>query len=93
MTCKLCGQPADIPVKYSPEEVWSCDSDYAQLAAINLKDNGRARLNSTVDSYTSTSGKVGKITAGKDWEIKHRRISRDDGRTVINSKTGKEAQY
>ena len=34
-----------------------------------------------------------RLTTGKDWEISNRIVSKDDGTTVVNKTTGKEAQY
>lgn len=34
-----------------------------------------------------------KLTVGKSWEIDNRVTSKDDGVTVVNRATGKEAQY
>ena len=93
MNCSLCGNEANIVVVYSPEEIWSCDRDYKELAKVYLRDNSRARLNKTIESYTRKDGTKGKITSGKAWEIENRRVSRDDGKSVINAKTGKPAQY
>lgn len=50
-------------------------------------------LGQTADKWIKNDGTVGKITVGKQWEIDNRRISRDDGVTVINHATGKEPQY
>ena len=33
------------------------------------------------------------LTVGKAWEIDQRVISKDDGKTVLNRRTGKETQY
>lgn len=40
-----------------------------------------------------TSDGKHRVTRGKQSEIDNRTISRDDGLTVINMKTGREAQY
>ena len=55
-------------------------------------------LNQTLERWEHRSKKTGsivkhKLTKGKDWEIENRRISLDDNKTVINTKTGKPAQY
>lgn len=34
-----------------------------------------------------------RLSVGKDYEISNRAISRDDGKTVINSKTGRPSDY
>ena len=50
-----------------------------------------------MDKWTHVDKKTGrtikhKISGGKDWEIKNRVISKDDGKTPINRVTGKPAQ-
>jgi hypothetical protein len=55
-------------------------------------------LNQTLERWTHRSKKTDslvhhKLTKGKDWEIENRRVSLDDGKTVINKATGKPAQY
>ena len=37
--------------------------------------------------------KTSTLTVGKAWEIDNRMVSREDKKTVINRKTGREAQY
>lgn len=34
-----------------------------------------------------------RLTTGKAWEIEQRVVSPDDGKTIINRKTGRETQY
>lgn len=63
----------------------SCVGGYIKLR--------RCDLGQTVEVYPNKDGKEGRLTTGKAWEIENRSISRDDGKTVINSKTGKPAQY
>ncbi len=78
-----CNQGGSIVVCYQPQYVRSCDEHYDELY----------RTFQTVDTYKKSDGSVGKITAGKAWEIENRTISPDDGRSVVNKKTGKPAQY
>lgn len=49
---------------------------------------GNANLGQTLDSDGKT-----RVTYGKAWEIKNRGLSKDDGKTIINLKTGKPAEY
>jgi hypothetical protein len=53
-------------------------------------------LGQTVEKWTHVNKqgeeKKHKLTVGKDWEINNRAIA-EDGKTVINRVTRKEAQY
>ena len=55
-------------------------------------------LNQSLETWTHRNKRSGKLinhklTKGKAFEIENRRISLDDGYSVINVKTGKPAQY
>lgn len=54
-------------------------------------------LGQTVQKWTHIDKKTGneikhKLTSGKEWEITNRKFA-EDGKTVINRVTNKEAQY
>jgi len=94
-----CYSEGNIPVKYAPLEVLSCDEHWHKLYKLHLtgKKYSNASLGQTMDKWTHVDKKTGrtikhKISGGKDWEIKNRVISKDDGKTPINRVTGKPAQ-
>lgn len=64
----------------------------AQVSAKRYNVN----LGQTIEKWTNVDKKgvehKHKLTVGKDWEISNRRLA-EDGKTVINSVTNKEAQY
>ena len=90
-----CNQEGSIVVTYQPIYVASCDECYAALYKMFLKSRRKQNCNlgQTVHEYVKKDGSRGRLTAGKDWEIANRTISKDDGKTVINKVTGKPAQY
>jgi len=103
-TSKCCSYPecsvdGPIVVLYAPVEVRSCDEHWPALYKHYLTGKKRsvAGLGQTVESWTHIDKKTGnevkhKITTGKQFEIVNRELA-DDGKTVINKKTGKPAQY
>ena len=90
-----CNQEGSIVVCYQPLYVRSCDEHYRELYKSFLKSRRPRNVNlgQTVDTYVKSDGSIGKITAGKAWEIENRTISPDDGRSVVNKKTGKPPEY
>lgn len=93
MNCSICGNKATIPVRYAPEEIWSCDDCWstAYSKLLKAKKQYPCDLGSVVDKYPRKDGSVGKITKGKAWEIDNRRTMPDG--SIVNQKTGREAQY
>jgi len=86
--CPSCGaETPKLIIFTEPKKLGcaSCGTPKARPYNVNLGQ--------TVQYYKRRDGGQGKISAGKAWEIEHRTVSKEDGKTVINSKTGKEAQY
>lgn len=52
----------------------------------------RPKYNAMLNQAFASDG-VTRLSNGKAWEIANRIVSPDDGRTMINKKTGKPAQY
>lgn len=93
--CYLCPSQGVYGIVLAPTEVYSCESHYDELfySFIKRKSRSVCDLHTSVDSYENTkTHKRQRISKGKDWEIKHRTLA-EDGKTVINKVTGKEAQY
>jgi len=94
-SCKYedCNQEATIVVCYEPLYVRSCDEHYSVLYKMFLKSRRPRNVNlgQTVDTYVKSDGSIGKITAGKAWEIENRTITPEGN--VINKKTKKDPQY
>jgi hypothetical protein len=90
---KDCNQDATIVICYQPLYVRSCDEHYKQLSKEYLKSKRprNANLGQVVDTYKKADGSLGKITYGKDSEIKNRTITPEG--QVINKQSGKDAQY
>lgn len=55
-------------------------------------EHGGSKFNWQLHDVLHRDGRT-KVTRGKAWEIDQRIKSPDDGRTIINRKTGKPAQY
>jgi hypothetical protein len=53
---------------------------------------GPKKYNVHLGQTWASDGKT-RLTHGKAWEIGNRVVSPDDGKTLINKKTGKPAQY
>lgn len=83
-TCKAETNKLIYPVGY---EETVCPNCY------QVKNVSNINLHLVSDSWEDKNGKKRRITEGKRWEIEHRTISKDDGVTVINDWTKKEAQY
>ena len=101
MNCSFpgCSDSGPIVVLYYPSEVRSCDTHWPAFYRHYLigKKRSNVNLNQILDRWTHIDKKTGneikhKLSAGKDWEINNRVISRDDGVTVINRATGKPAE-
>ena len=85
--CPNCKKPSDKLVIYeSPKKFLGCPA-----CGIKKATRYNVHLGQVVDVYPRKDGTTGKITYGKNWEINNRGLS-PDGR-VINTKTGKDAQY
>lgn len=84
--CPSCGEKAARLVIYTDPKKLGCPGCGVPKPRTSL-----AGLGQTAQYYVKKDGSRGKITTGKKWEIEHR-TTRPDG-SVINSKTGKEAQY
>lgn len=89
-----CDQKPEVPVLYAPE-IWACDEHYLILykTYIKNKESKNVNLGQVVQYYKKRDGSRGRITHGKAWEIDNRTVSKQDGKTIINRRTGKEAQY
>ena len=94
-----CQTPGLIVVLYAPVEIRSCDEHWPEMYSRYLtgKKRSTAGLGQTVERWTHVDKASGKeikhkITVGKQFEIVNRGFA-DDGKTVINKKTGKLAQY
>lgn len=95
MNCYSCNHVALINVIYAPVEVWSCDKHFSELYNLFLKSRRKVNVNlgQVIDKWVKPDGTIGKITVGKDWEIRNRTISNDDGRSVVNKVNGKPPEY
>lgn len=85
-TCRTCKAPTN-KVIYAvglPETV--CPSCYQMNPRHNVN------LHQTADAWVGPNGKKHRMSVGKQSEIDHRRLAEDNW-TVINSESGKEAQY
>jgi hypothetical protein len=100
-TCSYpeCQVEGLVIVKYAPVEVRSCDDHWPALYKQHLlgKSKSNVNLGQTLERWTHVDKKTGnsiahKLSAGKAWEIENRRVSQDDGVTVVNRATGKPAQ-
>lgn len=87
-------------VVFHPQQILACDEHYHVLdhQYLRRKRSHNVNLGQVVDRSTHIDKKTGreithKITTGKAWEIDNRRLSQDDGFTVVNRATGKPAQY
>lgn len=76
-----------------------CKKDVTRLTYGDKCSTGACRgcyhgsgIDLSLNGVIWTDGKT-RLTKGKAWEIDNRTVSRDDGRTVVNRKTGKPAQY
>lgn len=84
--CPSCGVKAARLIIFENPRKLGCDScGTPKRPATNVN------LGQTANYYVKKDGSRGRMTVGKAWEIEHRSLS-PDGR-VINSKTGKEAQF
>lgn len=84
--CPSCGAKASRLIIYNEPKKLGCPScGVPKTRATNVN------LNQTAQYYTKKDGSRGRMTTGKAWEIEHRSLSPEG--QVINSKTGKEAQY
>ena len=98
MPCLLCGKQEARPIYigyFDMKDIYSCDEHYPELDKryIRNKRFSNANLHLAVDSWENTkTHKRQKVTTGKAWEIAHRTLA-EDGKTVVNSVTGKEAEY
>lgn len=101
-TCSYpeCQAEGLVVVLYAPVEVRSCDEHWPALYKHYLtgKKRSNANLGQTLEKWTHVDKKSGKevthkLSVGKSWEIENRRVSQDDGVTVVNRATGKPAQY
>lgn len=88
-----CNQDGCIVILYSPQMVRSCDEHATELCKKFLKSRRQRNVNlgQTVDTYTKSDGSIGKITAGKAWEIENRTITPEG--QVVNKKTKRDPQY
>ena len=83
--CPSCGSETPKLVIFTePKRLGcpNCGTPKAKFVNVNLGQ--------TVDRYIRKDGSKGRITQGKAWEIDNRVIREG---TVVNRKTGKEAQY
>lgn len=95
-----CEAKGPINVKYAPQHIRSCDKHWSSMYRMHLTGARKfsANLHQIVDKSTHRDKKTGKLishklSVGKQWEIDNRRLSPDDGATVVNRATGKPAQY
>lgn len=89
-------------LKDHPEGGWYCPNQNCQEQTNKLIYSGKKIYCPQCFTYRSLTGGINlhqnvgdretQITRGKMWEIDNRGVSRDDGRTVINRITGREAQ-
>lgn len=93
MKCLNCENEGVIPVKYAPEEIWSCDDCWPVLYNLVLRSKKKfiCDLHNPVDKYVRKDGSTGKITKGKAWEIDNRVVGKEG--KVINRLTKRETQY
>lgn len=86
MICDTCEKETTRKIAPRTSEGWNgkftCPSCYHTTAVVDHKGLG-PNLHQKQDG----------VTVGKTWEIDNRFISRDDGVTVLNRKTGQKAQY
>jgi transcription elongation factor Elf1 len=62
-------------------------------ACYHSTNRTNCNLGQVVDKWVDEDGKTRRVTYGKAWEIENRRISKDDGVTVVNYATGQETKY
>lgn len=85
-------------VIFHPLEVLACDEHYSVLAEAYLrrKPFRNVSLGQTLEKWTHVdkqgNERKHRITHGKAYEIDSRGLA-EDGKTVINKKTGKPTQY
>lgn len=94
--CNYCKQQVKQLVIPADKKILACRSCAYPEGAPRPTYN--VNLGQTVEKWTHIDKKTGneikhKVTTGKQWEIEHRRLSGDDGHTVVNYATGKPAQY
>lgn len=88
MECPICHNPTNKLVIPADGKKLGCRECVGfSKAPTNVN------LGQTLDTYTKKDGTKGKITVGKNWELENRRVSMDDGRTIINQVTGKPPEY
>lgn len=89
--CPSCGSKTPRLIIFTDPHKLGCDS-----CGIRKPRARNVNLGQVVERWSDVSKKGvernHKITTGKAWEIEHRTLA-EDGKTVINSVTGKEAQY
>lgn len=84
--CPSCKAETNKLVIYEHPKKLGCPA-----CGVPKSRQGLAGLGQTAQYYTKKDGSQGKITTGKKWELEHRRLTPEG--QVINSKTGKDAQY
>lgn len=93
--CKYdeCNQEGSIVICYQPLYVLSCDEHYKELYRTFLKSRRKWNVNlgQVVDKWVKPDGSIGRITEGKDWEIRNRTITPEG--EVVNKVTGKPPEY
>lgn len=83
--CPSCGSQTPKLVIYQEPRKLGCPN-----CGVPKPIQHNVNLGQTVETYIRNDGSKGRLTTGKAWEINNR-VTRDG--TVVNSKTGKEAQY
>jgi hypothetical protein len=89
--CPNCKADATRLIIYNEPKYLGCPScGVASRPYVNVN------LGQTVEKWTHINKqgeeKKHRITVGKDWELSNRALA-EDGKTVINKVTNKEAQY
>lgn len=87
LSCPSCGAETS--------KVTGCDKLQRVVCTLcHGNCRGAVALGNVNLGQTLVKDKTGtRVTYGKAWEIDHRILSPDDGKTIINSSTGKPAQY
>lgn len=89
--CPHCGSKANRLIIFNEPKYLGCEScGVAKPRPYNVN------LGQTTQKWTNVDKKgiehKHRLTVGKDWEINNRVLA-EDGKTVINKVTNKEAQY
>lgn len=99
--CSVCEKQEDRPAYigyFDMKDIFSCDAHYDELYTRYIARRPKfvcdlhQKETWTHRDKKTDSLKKHSLSRGKSWEIEHRTLA-DDGKTVINSATGKPSEY